>query len=286
MADIVDPGGMTTDHPSRVNRLRSGAVRWGVHPNRMGRAHPSDDHDRQVSIGKVAGLLSSCVLGLALMPSAVFGAPCSRAAAPTRAGAWRAFVPAATPLRTRAREHDARPALTHAGAWRLVLRSVRVRDACLVQVRLQRRPNGTSGWVAATRVLLRRTPWRIEIDRAARRASLLHAGRAVARWSVVVGKPATPTPAGLFAVQESYRTPPSSFEGTWILSLTAHSEALSSFEGGDGEVALHGRGGASLADPLGTAASHGCVRLDNRAIGAIVRRVGRSRLPGVPVAIE
>ena len=108
----------------------------------------------------------------------------------------------------------------------------------------------------------------------------------MARWKVVVGKPSTPTPTGLFAIQASYRTPAASFEGRWILSLTAHSDVLSSFDGGDGQVALHGRGGASLVDPLGTAASHGCVRFDNRAIGTIVRRIGRARLPGVPVAIR
>ncbi|MBF6620308.1 MAG: L,D-transpeptidase [Patulibacter sp.] len=70
------------------------------------------------------------------------------------------------------------------------------------------------------------------------------------------------------------------------MTLTAHSNALATYDGGDGQVALHGRGGAALVDRLGTAASHGCVRFDNRAIGAIVRRVGRSRLPGVPVAIR
>jgi lipoprotein-anchoring transpeptidase ErfK/SrfK len=213
---------------------------------------------------------------------------CSSVRAPTRATAWRVYVPAATPVRARPTETaGARPALTASGAWRLGLGSKRTRHGdCLIEVRLTRRPNATRGWVAASRVRLARTRWRIEVDRADRRVALLHAGGAVARRRVVVGKPSTPTPAGLFAIAASYRTPRASFEGTWILALTAHSDALHAFEGGDGQVALHGRGGASLADPLGTAASHGCVRLDNRAIGTIVARVGRSRLPGVPVLIR
>jgi lipoprotein-anchoring transpeptidase ErfK/SrfK len=236
------------------------------------------------------GVLSAMALAAlaTAVPTAAAARSCSSAQPPTRATAWRAYVPAATPVRSRpTADARARPALTAIGAWRLALGATRTRHGdCLIKVRLTRRPNATHGWVAAARVRLARTRWRIEVDRAHRRVALLHAGRAVARWRVVVGKPSTPTPTGLFAVTASYRTPPTSFEGTWILALTAHSDALHAFDGGDGQVALHGRGGASLTDPLGTAASHGCVRLDNRAIGTIVARVGRARLPGVPVLIR
>jgi hypothetical protein len=150
---------------------------------------------------------------------------------------------------------------------------------------MERRPNGAAGWVTGARVRLKRTGWRIEVSRAQRRLTLRRSGRAVARWSVVVGKPSTPTPGGLFAIQRSYRSPPGSFEGAWILALTAHSNALRHCDGGDGLVALRGRGGASLGDPLGSAASDGCIRLDNHAIGDIVRRIGRAHLPGVPVKV-
>ena len=64
--------------------------------------------------------------------------------------------------------------------------------------------------------------------------------------------------------------------GTWIITLTAHSPVLRTFEGGDGRVALHGRGGSSLLDPLGSARSHGCVRMANAGINwlAGVARAG------------
>lgn len=176
--------------------------------------------------------------------------------------------------------------LTSRGRWLLVVGAAPGRHgSCWVEVRLERRPNSAHAWVAGARVRLKRTAWRIEVSRARRQVTLRHAGRVVARWSVVVGNPSTPTPGGLFAIQDSYRSPPGSFEGSWILTLTAHSEVLKRFDGGDGRVALHGRGGASLADPLGTAASHGCIRLDNHAIGEIVRRIGRPQLPGVPVEV-
>jgi lipoprotein-anchoring transpeptidase ErfK/SrfK len=47
-------------------------------------------------------------------------------------------------------------------------------------------------------------------------------------------------------------------------------------------VAIHGRGGALLADPLGSARSHGCIRLDNGAIAWLAARATE----GTPVAIR
>ena len=51
-------------------------------------------------------------------------------------------------------------------------------------------------------------------------------------------------------------------------------------------MAIHGRGGTSLLDPLGSARSHGCVRLTNAAIAWLVRSIGALDLPGVPVVVE
>ena len=57
---------------------------------------------------------------------------------------------------------------------------------------------------------------------------------------------------------------------------------LDDYGGGPGRVAIHGRGAASLADPLGSARSHGCIRVDNAAI----RFLARVLVPGVPVRIS
>ncbi len=72
----------------------------------------------------------------------------------------------------------------------------------------------------------------------------------------------------------------------WVLTLTAHSDVLRTFDGGDGLTAIHGRGGASLQDPLGSARSHGCIRLGNRAIDWLVHTIGRAQLPGTPIQID
>ena len=58
------------------------------------------------------------------------------------------------------------------------------------------------------------------------------------------------------------------------------------FPGGAIPSSPFDRGGTSLLNPLGSAASHGCVRLSNRTIESIVRRVGAQRLAGIPVRIS
>ena len=57
---------------------------------------------------------------------------------------------------------------------------------------------------------------------------------------------------------------------------------LDNYGGGPGRVAIHGRGGDSLKDPLGTARSHGCVRVDNADVEWLARVVPR----GTPVMVR
>jgi lipoprotein-anchoring transpeptidase ErfK/SrfK len=157
---------------------------------------------------------------------------------------------------------------------------------CWLLVRLPWRPNDAAGWVSSAAVQLQANTWRIAVSTQHRTLTLFRAGRAVRKLSVVVGKPSTPTPEGLFAIAWPVPWHPNDFLGSWVLVLTAHSNVLKSFEGGDGTVGIHGRGGASLADPLGSALSHGCVRLANEDIDWLVRTVGQGRLPGTPVQVS
>ncbi len=169
----------------------------------------------------------------------------------------------------------------------LVLDAAQTRSGrCWVQVRLPWRPNDASGWVAASQVVLRPDAWRIVVSTAARSLSVYRRGRLVRRVPVVVGKPSTPTPQGLFSIIGAWTDPPNAFLGSWILPLTAHSGVLQQFDGGDGTVGIHGRGGASLLDPLGSASSHGCIRVANSSIDWLVHSIGAGALPGVPVRVE
>jgi lipoprotein-anchoring transpeptidase ErfK/SrfK len=96
----------------------------------------------------------------------------------------------------------------------------------------------------------------------------------------IVGKPSTPTPHGKFFVEESVRMLPGSAGAPFALALSARSNVLQEFEGGPGQVAIHGV--ANIGGRLGTAVSHGCVRLANESTRWLAARIG----PGVPVTIK
>jgi len=219
--------------------------------------------------------------GLVVAPAQACGAD-----RPSDKQAWRVELLGRTGV-SAAPGGAVRRSITPAQAGALLVLSTRSRGgACWLQVRLPSRPNLAKGWVDAERVQPLATPWRIEVALRSRTVTLLRGGARVARYRAVVGAPGTPTPRGLFALVEAYPNPASDFLGRWVVTLTAHSDVLQHYEGGDGRVAIHGRGGDSLQVPLGSAASHGCVRLTNAAISSIVRRIGEAAIPGVPVRIR
>jgi lipoprotein-anchoring transpeptidase ErfK/SrfK len=166
----------------------------------------------------------------------------------------------------------------------LVLAERRTQDGELwLRVRLPARPNGAGGWIPADVVQLKSTRWRIIVSVGARTVTLERNGHPVGVFRAVVGAPGTPTPTGLFAVSERVRQPdPRAFYGTWVLLLTAYSDTLSRFDGGPGQISIHGRAGASLRDALGTALSHGCIRVDNSAVDLLARVA----VEGTPVVIR
>lgn len=152
-------------------------------------------------------------------------------------------------------------------------------DAWL-RVRLPGRPNGHTGWISAGRTRPTTTPWRIVVSLAARRVIVFREGRVVRQFPAIVGKASTPTPRGNFFVEEALRLSPSAPGAPFALATSARSNVLQEFDGGPGQIALHGTD--NLSGALGTAASHGCVRLAPRAIAWLASRIGA----GVPVSIR
>ena len=233
-------------------------------------------------------LLAVLLGGLVLPVAAVARTP-GPVAPPSRAAAPLAKVVVATTARSAPGRGRVVQRLATRARWGhgpvvlLVLESATTDDGLVwLRVRLPVRPNDADGWIRADHVLLERTTWRLEIATSTRRARVLHRWRVVRSFGIVVGAPGTPTPAGLFAIAEKIRqADPRGFLGPWALHLTAHSRVLFDFGGGEGRIALHGRDGASLADPIGSAASHGCVRMDDRN----VRYLARVLPTGAPVRI-
>jgi lipoprotein-anchoring transpeptidase ErfK/SrfK len=148
-----------------------------------------------------------------------------------------------------------------------------------LQVMLPGRPNGSTGWIAqkSTRKLL--TGWHVVVNLGARRVTAYRDGHLVRAFAALVGKPSTPTPTGQFFVEETVQMPAGEAGGPFALALSARSDALQEFEGGPGQIALHGRN--NLGGTLGSAASHGCVRLATSSITWLAARIG----PGTPATI-
>jgi lipoprotein-anchoring transpeptidase ErfK/SrfK len=163
-----------------------------------------------------------------------------------------------------------------------VLGSATVAGREWLRVLLPVRPVGRAGWIPADRAVLRPDDVWVEIHKGARRLLAYRSGHLVKSYPVVIGKAATPTPAGLAAIYERNPQPdPRGFLGPWALPLTALSPVLKSFGGGPGRIAIHGRDGASFADPLGSAASHGCIRIPDPGI----RWLAAHARAGTPVLI-
>ena len=148
-----------------------------------------------------------------------------------------------------------------------------------LHVRLPGRPNGRMGWIRQRATVASTTSWHIVVDTSRRRVIVYRNGRPVRIVKAVVGKPSTPTPHGEFFVEEAIQLRAADVGAPYALALSARSNVLQEFDGGPGQVALHGL--ANVGGIPGTAASHGCVRLDNDVMRWLVVRVG----PGVPVTI-
>jgi hypothetical protein len=173
------------------------------------------------------------------------------------------LVPSRTPI-TEGR--TVLPVLARRGQW--------------LNVRLPGRPNGHTGWIKAGATVRSQTIWHLVVNRARRQVTVYRAGRPVRVFSAIVGKPSTPTPGGEFFVEESIALRPGDVGAPFALALSARSNVFQEFEGGPGQIALHGL--MNVGGVLGTAVSHGCVRLADETMRWLVVRIG----PGVPVTIS
>ena len=154
-----------------------------------------------------------------------------------------------------------------------------------LQVRLPGRVLGQvsparEGWIRASSTVALSTSWHLLVRLSSREVIVFRDGRRVRSFSAVIGAPVTPTPTGEYFVEEPVRLAADAAGAPFAFALSARSNVLQEFEGGPGQVAIHGR--RRLGGALGTAASHGCVRITDLAVSWLARRIGR----GVPVTIR
>lgn len=142
------------------------------------------------------------------------------------------------------------------------------------------RPNGTTGWVRDTEVVLTTTTYRIHIVLAERMLAFFDGDALLAHAPIAVGRPELPTPTGTFSVTDlvDRTSQPHRLYGAFVLGLSGYSQLLS-FRGGPGQIAIHGTSNPAC---LGREISRGCIRVANDTATSIGRRVPL----GTPVTIS
>jgi lipoprotein-anchoring transpeptidase ErfK/SrfK len=148
-----------------------------------------------------------------------------------------------------------------------------------VEVLIQARPNGQTGWVRTSEVELSTHDAVLELDLTTRELSATVNGEVIVKAITSIGMDSNPTPVGTYYITEVI---PQRFAGgdfgPFILATSAYSEELQLFEGGLPIVAVHG---TNRPDLIGEKVTNGCVRLTNDLITELAEKLP----PGVPIIV-
>lgn len=149
-----------------------------------------------------------------------------------------------------------------------------------VKVSLPVRPNGSTGWVLAGSLDLRVLDHAIFVDLSERRLRLERDNEVVFETDIAVGSPSNPTPTGRYFVTDVVQlSDPTGPWGPFALGLSAFSDTITEFNGGDGIIGIHG---TNRPATIGQPVSLGCVRVPNE----VAARLAEIIELGTPVEIS
>lgn len=133
-----------------------------------------------------------------------------------------------------------------------------------VEVMLPIRPNGSTGWVRIDEVSLFVADGKIVVDLTERKLTYLVDDFVVLDSVVGIGSRYNETPTGEYFVTDRVALmDPASPWGPHALGLSARSDTVTEYNGGDGIIGIHGTNNPSS---IGANISLGCVRLPNELI--------------------
>ncbi len=132
------------------------------------------------------------------------------------------------------------------------------------KVMLPIRPNGTLGWVKTQDMLLYVVEGRVVVDLSDKTLTYYEQGEVVLETTVAIGSDRNPTPTGSFFITDNVTlADPNSPWGPHAFGLSARSETITEYNGGDGIIGIHG---TNRPSSIGSAASLGCIRMDSDVI--------------------
>ncbi len=153
-------------------------------------------------------------------------------------------------------------------------------DGGWLKVLVPARPNGRTGWVNVSEVGVFEHEYAMVVSLSGKSLTVYKAGQVIQTEKVAIGQPKYPTPTGMFFTRELARPAnPKGAYGPYAFGLSAYSNVLTRFGRGDGQVGIHG---TNRPGALGTAASHGCIRVANTGITKLAKTLPQ----GVPVDIR
>lgn len=146
-------------------------------------------------------------------------------------------------------------------------------------VRIPARPNGSTGWIKSSDVTVALTEWSLRISLSHHRLSVYKQGSLQRTITVGLGRPSAPTPKGKFYLTELLQASnPHGAYGPYAYGLSAFSSTFTEFEGGPGQIGMHGTNDPSS---IGRNVSHGCIRMSVTNISWLAHRVPA----GTPITI-
>jgi lipoprotein-anchoring transpeptidase ErfK/SrfK len=145
---------------------------------------------------------------------------------------------------------------------------------------LPMRPNESQGWIRLGDVALSQNPYKITVSLTDHKVTLYKDGKEIVSSGAVVGADRTPTPVGTYYITDpvDLQSRPGGAYGAFALGLSAYSEVLFEFNGGPGQIAIHGTNNPEL---IGQNVSNGCIRVPND----VILQIAEQAPLGTPVII-
>jgi hypothetical protein len=154
-------------------------------------------------------------------------------------------------------------------------------DCRWINIYLPVRPNGSTGWVKRDDVKVEAHMYRFEVYLSDFNFKAYEGDKVILDAPIATAQDNTPTPGGLYYTTELLRTDdPDGLYGPWAFGLSGFSEVLTSFNGGEGQLGIHG---TNQPERMGEQVSAGCIRLRNDDIEMLVDTVKTSF--GIPVQV-
>jgi lipoprotein-anchoring transpeptidase ErfK/SrfK len=149
------------------------------------------------------------------------------------------------------------------------------------KVLLPIRPNGSTGWIDPGQVKKFAHDYRILVELSSHRITAYKGDSVILSEKIAVGRSDRPTPNGRYYLKELLRAcidekqPDGTVKcvpndtgiyGPYAYGLSGFSPTVTSFNGGEGVIGIHGTNEPEL---LGTDVSSGCIRMSNEGITSL-----------------